>query len=53
MRGQISNEETERAFTGAPMFYKWIHGITKDVVSGKDIDVLLDRYSDQSKRLGG
>lgn len=53
MRGQISNEETERAFTGAPMFYKWMHSIVKDPVSGKEVDVLTDRYSDQSKRLGG
>lgn len=52
MRGLISNEETERAFTGAPTFFSWVYGKAKDI-NGKIVNALIDRFMDQSKRLGG
>ena len=53
LRGVISNEETERMYTGQPQFFKWKHNKIVDATSGKIMNVLTDRHSDQSKRLGG
>lgn len=53
LRGLISNEEVERMYTGQPQFFKWKHNNIKDAISGKQMNVLTDRHSDQSKRLGG
>lgn len=53
LRGVMSNEETERMYTGQPQFFKWRHGKIKDSISGKTLDTITDRHSDQSKRLGG
>lgn len=53
LRGLISNEEVERIYTGVPQFFKWTSKKIKDVLSGKVMNVLVDRHSDQSKRLGG
>ena len=53
MRGVISNEEVERIYIGQPQFFKWISGKIKDALSGKTMHCLIDRFSDQSKRLGG
>ena len=53
LRGVISNEETERMYTGQPQFFKWTHTRILDALSGKEMHVLTDRHSDQSKRLGG
>ena len=53
LRGVISNEETERMYTGQPQFFSWKHDKIKDALSGKTLHVLTDRHSDESKRLGG
>ena len=53
MRGIISNEEVERVYTGAPQFFKWRNEEVKDPNTGKLINALVDRHSDQTKRLGG
>lgn len=53
MRGVISNEEVERIYIGQPQFFKWVSGKIKDALSGKTMHCLIDRFSDQSKRLGG
>ena len=53
LRGIISNEEVERLYTGQSHFFKWVHEKIYDVLSGKTINVLVDRFGDQSKRLGG
>ena len=53
MRGVISNEEVERIYIGQPQFFKWVSGKIKDAISGKTMHALIDRFSDQSKRLGG
>jgi len=53
MRGVISNEEVERIYIGQPQFFKWVHKKIKDTLSGKVLNCLVDRFSDQSKRLGG
>lgn len=53
LRGIISNEETERMYTGQPQFFKWKHSKMKNPTTGEEVDVLTDRHSDQSKRLGG
>ena len=53
LRGLISNEETERMYTGQPQFFQWKHAKIKDAISGKTMHVLTDRHSDESKRLGG
>lgn len=53
MRGVISNEEVERIYIGQPQFFKWVHKKIKDTLSGKILNCLVDRFSDQSKRLGG
>lgn len=47
LRGIISEEEVERLYTGNPISYKWIY----DIVNG--VKRLVDRHSDQTKRLGG
>lgn len=53
MRGVISNEEVERIYIGQPQFFKWVSAKIKDSLSGKTMHALVDRFSDQSKRLGG
>lgn len=53
MRGIIGVEETERIYTGAPLFFKWKYGKVFNKTLGKFQDVLTDRHSDESKRLGG
>ena len=53
LRGVISNEEIERMYTGQPQFFNWKHSKIKDAISGKEMHVLTDRHSDESKRLGG
>lgn len=53
MRGVISNEETQRMYTGQLQFYKWVTGTIKDSLSGKVISCIIDAVSDFSKRLGG
>jgi hypothetical protein len=40
-------------YTGAPFFFKWKYGKVKNKTTGKVMNVLIDRHSDQSKRLGG
>jgi hypothetical protein len=40
-------------YTGQPQFFKWKHNKIIDATSGKVMNVLTDRHSDQSKRLGG
>ena len=47
LRGIISEEEVERLYTGNPISYKWVYGIVNGVKR------LVDRHSDQTKRLGG
>lgn len=47
VRGLISEEEVERLYTGSPISYKWKYGIIDGVKR------LIDRHSDQTKRLGG
>lgn len=47
VRGIISGEEVERLYTGNPISYKWIYGMINGVTR------LIDRHSDQTKRLGG
>lgn len=47
LRGIISEEEVERLYTGSPTSYKWKYGIVNGVKR------LIDRHSDQTKRLGG
>lgn len=47
VRGIISEEEVERLYTGNPISYKWIYGMINGVKR------LIDRHSDQTKRLGG
>lgn len=53
LRGIMSTEEVERLYTGSSMSFKWKHEKIKDALSGKTFDVLTDRHSDESKRLGG
>lgn len=53
LKGVMSNEETERIYTGMPTFYKWKYGKIKNETTGKIENVLVDRHSDESKRLGG
>ena len=53
LRGVISNEEVEHMYTGQSHFFKWKHSKIKDAISGKELNVLTDRHSDESKRLGG
>lgn len=49
----MSNEEVERIYTGAPSLFKWKHGFVEDPITKKLVDTIIDRTSDQTKRLGG
>lgn len=49
----MSNEEVERIYTGAPSFFKWKSGLVEDPITKKQVNTIIDRTSDQTKRLGG
>lgn len=49
----MSNEEVERIYTGAPSFFKWKSGLIEDPITKKQVNTIIDRTSDQTKRLGG